>query len=87
MPCESIQSRCSVPSKRRQRLACLRTNLWAGLPLKKKTEVHCFGSMAVTTSTQNPESMFAFRSQHGSRKLKFGLQRHLMKLAGLPVDS
>ncbi len=24
---------------------------------------------------------------HGSRKLKFGLQRHLMKLAGLPVDN
>jgi len=24
---------------------------------------------------------------HGSRKLKLGLQRHLMKLAGLPVDN
>ena len=24
---------------------------------------------------------------HGSHKLKFGLQRHLMKLAGLPVDN
>jgi predicted RNA binding protein YcfA (HicA-like mRNA interferase family) len=24
---------------------------------------------------------------HGSQKLKFGLQRHLMKLAGLPVDN
>lgn len=24
---------------------------------------------------------------HGSRTLKFGLQRHLMKLAGLPVDN
>ena len=24
---------------------------------------------------------------HGSHKLKFGLQRHLMKLAGLQVDS
>jgi predicted RNA binding protein YcfA (HicA-like mRNA interferase family) len=24
---------------------------------------------------------------HGSRKLKFGLQRYLMKLAGLPVDN
>ena len=23
----------------------------------------------------------------GSKKLKFGLQRHLMKLAGLPVDN
>lgn len=24
---------------------------------------------------------------HGSNKLKFGLQRHLMKLAGLPIDN
>ena len=24
---------------------------------------------------------------HSSHKLKFGLQRHLMKLAGLPVDN
>ena len=24
---------------------------------------------------------------HGSSKLKFGLQRHLMKLAGLPTDN
>ncbi len=24
---------------------------------------------------------------HGSSKLKFGLQRHLMKLAGLPIDN
>ena len=40
---------------------------------------HIYSKLGVNVRLSN--------SVHGAHKLKFGLQRHLMKLAGLPVDS